>query len=122
MSDALAEETFRSLRPGHSVRAILWRSVDALRRALGLGDERSAAAFIPRRDGPVLGDLHFAAGAWDLETVGHEVQHAVQHRIERVGPDRRELAAQLRGAEEEVATEAGRWVAHVARWLHQVDR
>lgn len=122
MSDALAEETFCSLRPGLTVRAILWRSALALRRALGLGDERGAAAFVPRRDGPVLGEMHFAAGTWDLETVGHEVQHAVQHRIERVGPDRRTLSGQERGAEEEVATEAGRWVAQVARWLHQVDR
>lgn len=120
MTDTLAEETFSSLRPGLRIRAVLWRSVDALRRALGLGD--CAAAFIPAADGPVLGELHFAAGGWDLEKVGHEVQHAVQHRIARVGPERRRLAAQDPGAEEEVATEAGRWVAGVARWLHQADR
>lgn len=119
MSDQIAAGSFSSLRPGMRIRAVLWRSVDALRRALGLD---GAAAFVPVADGPTLGELHFAAGQWDLEVVGHEVQHAVQHRIARLGPERHRLAGQDPGAEEEVATEAGRWIASVSRWLHQTDR
>lgn len=118
------------------LRLVLWPDQGAMASAVRRKAARGASAlFVPgpgARGKPTsarIGDVHLVAGRWDLEVVAHEVQHALHHRQALHGPEPGDVAEQVEAlsyvggrADEELAYEAGRWIAGLVRWLASVDR
>lgn len=71
---------------------------------------------------PKMGEVHFIKGAWDMEVVAHELQHAIIHRMKMLCPSPMSFIMQdCIEQEEEVCYDFGRWFAHIYRWLWSID-
>lgn len=116
------------------LRLFLWADQQKMLAAVRRRRARGASAlFVPgpgrpgAPSGTRLGDIHLCLAELDLENVAHEVQHALQHRQALHGPDHRDVIEQVEAltyvggrADEELAYEAGRWLAGIVRWLASV--
>lgn len=85
-------------------------------------DETTGRHFVQDR----LGEIHFVSGLWDVNTVAHEVQHAILHRLRNLtpGPQRvidENAPTYSPEAEEVIAYEAGDWVEALLVWLTNED-
>lgn len=75
---------------------------------------------------PKLGALHFVSGTWDLNTVAHEVTHAMLHRMRYLHPVS-ELVMEEDAPdfdpdhEEMIAYQMGAWVEACWDWLNKTD-
>lgn len=114
------------------VRLFMWRSAEDMLRANPCQTKGTAAFFRPNNRGHRLGDAHWPLEWATLETVAHELTHALTHRILRYGPDARDVISQRANgeaghgkrrhfffgrADEEIAYEMGRWVFNAYLWV-----
>jgi hypothetical protein len=115
------------------VRLFMWRSAGHMLSAYGGQPDGAKAFFNPSpRPSRRIGDVHLCLEYADLETVTHELTHALVNRIKMHGPDAVDVIAQrVNGshgygrrayffagrADEEIAYEMGRWVLHGYVWV-----
>lgn len=139
----VAETRVPSLAPSFYLRVFLWtpeafeREVDTSSRARcdSMPWVHNRGADTRHTLSPCLARLHFKTQRWDDETIAHEVQHAILHRITVLGPhwqriedlcDEERQQGDTAGtlvsqANEDICTEAGRWFAAVQAFLWKHD-
>lgn len=118
------------------VRLFMWRSAGHMLAAHRDQPEGAMAFFNPNhRPSRRIGDVHLCLEHANLETVTHELTHALVNRITMHGPDAVDVIAQRANgspgygrravffagrADEEIAYEMGRWVLHGYVWVISV--
>jgi hypothetical protein len=123
-----------SSRKPFYIQVILWKAHPDMLAHLGENDPQLQAvtqldAFM---ENPLTGEvsplsqkiaeIHFAADAWNVNVVAHEVFHAIVHRMRLMYPAAHLLPhEEYAAAEEEIAYELGNWVERIHTWLWSVD-
>lgn len=74
----------------------------------------------------MLGTIHFVCGSWGVNTVAHECQHAILHRMRYLTPTPDQILPEWdenhdADNEEVIAYEAGAWVESCLTWLTNTD-
>lgn len=121
----------------HYYRIILWANQDDYEVAVSTSGKHSGTTAMCITEtwsdeddvcfvNPKLGEIHFVSGTWDVNTVAHEVQHAVLHRLRYISPGPERVLEEWRPDwdnedEEAIAYEAGDWVEALLIWLSDND-
>lgn len=131
----VARKRFRTITPGYHIYMNLWKDYEDFRAVLGV-DADIAACFSPHlwfdeqteincvREN--LGEIHMVSGNWSLNTLCHEIQHALIHRMRFLAPDYiamldMEHARHKPTLEEAIAYQAGEWMETIFNWMNLTD-
>jgi hypothetical protein len=132
----IAVAKFKTRIIPHYVKVELWADYPQFREGTGTTDENVLASFMPIYwTDPAantdhvkahLGTLSFVSGNWTLDTLCHEIQHALIHRMRFLAPDVH-VMMNIRhehyneNAEEAICYQAGEWMQAMFDWLVTVD-
>lgn len=134
-------DKYKALPKKYYFRVYLWKTAKAIHKAIDDPDESALGYFVPRPyplhetvglpvPKPLLGEVHFISGFWNLEIVAHEMGHAFIHRLRVLPPYAPAAIAQeeisftfsaIDNAEELVVYDLGHLVDSAFRWLLSVD-
>jgi hypothetical protein len=131
----LAQARLISSNPEHFWIVFLWEDQDAYEVGAGVSNSQTLAVCMTEmlQDdmgnyivAPKLGSIHFVSGTWSINTVAHEITHAVLHRLRYMEPKPAQVLQEMSPTydpddEEVIAYESGDWVEKVMIWLTDSD-
>lgn len=132
----VAKGKLRSSSAKHYFNVLLWGTQDDYERAAEAERGQTVAMCITDTMtdtetgaitvNPKLGEIHFVSGTWCVNTVAHECQHAIIHRMRYLQPGPAKVLNEFApdhdtNDEEIIAYEAGSWVEACMAWLTNND-